>query len=420
MTVAVALVGMVSLIVYLLRGHAWQIDTHMYFFAALAILTTYCDWRVLLMAAAATALHHLTLDILLPAAVFPNGADFGRVILHAVIVVLETGALIWLTHTLSSLFAVSSAAIQAAASAQADMAAVQAREDEQRARAKAARFQARHELTRMFDSDVGTLMRDVAAAVAAVQQNAATVSATVQTSVERTSSIAAASRDTALNVQTVASAAEELSASVHEISGQIAKVARIAREAADKTGQTSGTIQSLADMVGRIETVVGLISGIAGQTNLLALNATIEAARAGEAGKGFAVVASEVKALATQTTRATEEIRAQIAAIQEETDRAVLAIGGITAVIGDMGGITVAVAAAIEEQGAATQEIARSAQQAAQGTESISGNLSALKDAATRTGSAAAVSQDASGQLSTDWEKMTRSVRGFADALAAA
>jgi methyl-accepting chemotaxis protein len=420
LTVAVAMIGMVSLIVYQLHGQAWQIDSHLYFFAALAILATYCDWRVLLMAAAAAALYHLALEVLLPAAVFPNGADFGRVVLHAVILVMETSALMWLTGTLVNLFAVSHAAVQAATSAQAESALGHAREAGAGGRAEAVLQQSRRDLTRVFEADVGTLMRDVAEAVATVRQNVATVSATVLTSVERTGSIASASRDTAVNVQTVASAAEELSASVGEISGQIARAAQIARVAADKTDQTSETIRSLSEVVGKIETVVGLISGIASQTNLLALNATIEAARAGDAGKGFAIVASEVKSLATQTTRATGEIRTQIAAIQEETGRAVLAIGGITDVIGDLGAITVAVATAIEEQGAATAEIARSAQQAALGTESISSNLSALEQAASQTGSAAAASQDASGRLSADWEKMTGSVRGFVVSLSAA
>jgi methyl-accepting chemotaxis protein len=135
--------------------------------------------------------------------------------------------------------------------------------------------------------------------------------------------------------------------------------------------------------------VVKLISGIAGQTNLLALNATIEAARAGEAGKGFAVVASEVKSLATQTAKATEEITAQVAAIQEATGSSVQAIQAIGETISRVNHIAAAIAAAVEQQGAATQEIARNVQQAAAGTTEVSGHIASVSQAAGETGVAA-------------------------------
>ena len=174
------------------------------------------------------------------------------------------------------------------------------------------------------------------------------------------------------SVQTVAAATEELAASTAEISRQITEAASVASEAAQQSRTTDSTVQSLAEAAARIGDVVRLISDIAGQTNLLALNATIEAARAGEAGKGFAVVASEVKNLAGQTARATAEIAGQITAMQAATNASVIAVRTIGETIQRMDSVATAIAAAIEEQGAATREIARAVQQAAEGTSGAS------------------------------------------------
>ena len=160
-------------------------------------------------------------------------------------------------------------------------------------------------------------------------------------------------------MQTVASAAEELASSVREISRQVQQSTDIARRAVEKADNTSTIVSALSQGVQKIGEVTDLINNIAAQTNLLALNATIEAARAGEAGRGFAVVASEVKGLATQTATATEDITAQISAIQNSTRSAVTAIEEIGAVIKEISGIASSIAAAVEEQGAATNEIAR-------------------------------------------------------------
>jgi methyl-accepting chemotaxis protein len=420
MTVAVALVGMVALIVDQLNGNAWQIDSHMYFFAALAVLAAYCDWRVLLMGAGAIAVHHLILNFVLPAAVFPGGADFGRVVLHAVIVILETVVLVWLTHQLVVLFGVSHAALTAVEQARASEAESHVRQAALEATAEAAGRHARHELAQRFGADVGALVQDFAAAVAELHGSASALSGTAQRASDSTARIVEASDETSASVQVVAVATEELSASVLAISGQIARAAGSTHQAVEQTRQTTETIERLAGLTGGIETVVQLINGIARQTSLLALNATIEAARAGDAGKGFAVVATEVKALAAQTAKATDEIRSQIAAIQTETGHAVGAIGGITQTIADLGAITAAVAAAVEQQRVATAEIARSARQGAQGIDTISGNLSALAQVSQDTQRAAEAGQAASGRLSGDCGKMASSVKQFVGDMRAA
>src|SRR4030081_2701021 len=188
-----------------------------------------------------------------------------------------------------------------------------------------------------------------------------------------------ASEAASMSVESVASASEQLNISINEISQRAAHAAGIASRAGSQARETDGTVQGLAKTAGRIGEVVGLINTIAAQTNLLALNATIEAARAGEAGRGFAVVASEVKSLASQTAKATEEISEQIADIQKVAGEAIDAIKNIGGILGGGNEVGTAIAAAVQQQGAATQEITRSTQYAAQGTKNVSENISGVK-----------------------------------------
>ncbi len=235
-------------------------------------------------------------------------------------------------------------------------------------------------------------VQEVASAVSAAATELHATAAGLKDNATRTESqaneVAAAAEQSSANLQTVAAASEELSASIREISHQVAQASQVARTAAAEAGATDTAVTTLAGTAETINDIVALIRNIAGQTNLLALNATIEAARAGEAGKGFAVVASEVKTLANQTAKATEQISAQIAAIQSQTKEAVAAIGRIGATVDQINEISGSIAAAVEEQSASTAEISRNVQQAAAGATQVTSSIHQVSAMAQSTGSA--------------------------------
>jgi len=230
---------------------------------------------------------------------------------------------------------------------------------------------------------------------------------------QRAALVGSAASEASTRVQTVAAAAEELSSSITEISRQMAQSAAISGRAVETARRTDVTVRALAEGAEQIEHVAELISSIASQTNLLALNATIEAARAGEAGRGFAVVASEVKSLANQTAKATDEIRQQIASMQQVATSAVGAIRNIGQTIGQINEVTTAIAAAVEQQGAATREIARNIQHAAGGTSEVSSNIIGVSAASAEAGSAAGEVLDASGALRREADILRDEIHAF-------
>lgn len=271
-----------------------------------------------------------------------------------------------------------------------------------------------------FEATVRATLDSLQRSANSMQVTAQSMSATADQSSALVSAVASAAEETSVNVQTVSSGTEQLSSSIAEIGRQVINSSQIARKAVSEASQTDATMQGLADNAGRISVVVDLIQTIASQTNLLALNATIEAARAGEAGRGFAVVASEVKSLANQTAKATEEIRSQIANMQTVTTSAVGAIRNIGQTIGEINEVTTAIAAAVEQQGAATREIARNIQHAAGGTSEVSSNIIGVSTASTEAGAAASEVLSASGALRREADILRSEIDAFLSNIRAA
>jgi methyl-accepting chemotaxis protein len=298
--------------------------------------------------------------------------------------------------------------------------ALEAEQKEAESRAAARRKADMNKMANDFEGAVGEIIETVSSASTELEASATTLSSTAERAEKLAIVVAAASEEASTNVQSVASATEQMSSSVNEISRQVQDSARMAGEAVDQARKTNDRVGELSKAAARIGDVVELINTIAGQTNLLALNATIEAARAGEAGRGFAVVASEVKALAEQTARATGEIGQQVAGIQSATQDSVHAIKEIGGTIEKLSEISSAIAAAVEEQGAATHEISRNVQQAALGTQQVSSNITDVQRGATETGSASSQVLAAAQSLASDGNRLKLEVGKFLNSVRAA
>lgn len=287
---------------------------------------------------------------------------------------------------------------------------------EREALERAARAQRKADMDKLvetFQSMVGSIVADVSKTSKELEGTARALQSTAEGTEQLSSMVSEASATTAESVNGVAAASEELAATVVDISRQVQESSSIAGAAVEQAVQTNRRVNELAESAVKIGNVIGLINDIANQTNLLALNATIEAARAGEAGKGFAVVAQEVKSLATQTAKATSEIGSQISTIQNAITEAVTEIHSITDTIGKMSEYTNAIAAAVEEQGVATQNISQSVVAAAGGTTEVSSSIGDVRKAAGETGAASMKVLNSAKSLAGDSERLSSTVQSF-------
>lgn len=275
-------------------------------------------------------------------------------------------------------------------------------------------------ITRDFETMIANMVNSLSSASTELEAAADTLTQTAETTQQLSSSAVAASSSVSSNVQSVAAASEEITSSVNEIGRQVHEASRVAQQAVLQAQSTDASIADLAKAASRIGDVVKLITAVAEQTNLLALNATIEAARAGEAGRGFAVVASEVKALAAQTAKATEEISTQVLGMQGATASSVTAIRDIGQTISAISEISSTIAAAVEEQGAATQEIARNMQEAAQLSGSVAVDVDDVNKGASETGAASSQVLASARSLSRESEQLRMEVDRFLSDIRAA
>ena len=367
----VALMAQVSLLVAAMGGHAWQTDMHMAYFAALALLVVYCDWKVIAAAAATVAVHHLGLSFLLPQAVFPGSASLGRVVVHAVILIVEAGALIATTFSVNNMFATANKARAEAeqaveAARAANDVAEGARRSEETNRAHTAQTEAIAErqraeavasiaeglaslakgdltvrLTTRFAEAYEALRTDFNAAAERVQAAIQAISQTTRAVSAGSDEIARASDDLSRRTEQQAASLEETAAALDEITATVRKTASGAKEAsqvvanartdAQRSGEiVSQAVSAMTEIEGssqKVGAIIGVIDEIAFQTNLLALNAGVEAARAGEAGRGFAVVAQEVRALAQRSADAAKEIKILISTSTAQVGTGVSLVG---------------------------------------------------------------------------------------------
>ncbi|ADU13988.1 methyl-accepting chemotaxis sensory transducer [Asticcacaulis excentricus CB 48] len=420
LTSSLALATIVALLVYEFDGRAYQLDMHMYFFACLAFLAGWCDWRALIAYSGLVAVHHLGVTYLLPSAVFPETQpNLTRVLIHAVILVLQTGLLVWLVARMQTAFGAAERALNAAKSAEAEALTLaklqdEAKEEELRQSTK------RDGLARDLVSKVQRLVKDFNDTTSEISTAVKSLSGSAAETHQTAQRVTQSARSASLRVETAAEGSDLLAASIEEINKEVSRSASIAQTAAQEAQTTRTNVVNLSESAARIGDVIELIRAVASQTNLLALNATIEAARAGEAGKGFAVVATEVKSLANQTSKATDEIAAKINEIQAATEMTVGSINRIVSTIDNISDSTAAIAQAIGEQGSATQNIATNAAEAASEALSVSDEMSKVSNATEVTGAAAEHLQGLSEGLAGQARSLESEVSHFVDQLRSA
>ena len=447
LTVAVEAAIMPALFVYLLRGHAWQMDAHMYFFVALAALTLLCDWRPIALASALIAVHHLLFEALVPDWVFAGSGNLGRVLFHAVAVGLQFGALAYVTQQLRSLIVAqdrarheqerarrrseelstaAAAAAEQAVEALADAQAAEERSARERTRREAAEQRLASERRAALLTLAGAFEHTVAGVAVALEEASAQLVNSAVSLNELAADAGHQATEVVAGAVQASSAAQDVATAIRDLSGSMETVAQhaeaqreLTRAARDSAASSDQTVRELATRTGDIGGFVEQIHGIAAQTNLLALNATIEAVRAGEAGRGFAVVAGEVKQLAAGTAHATQKIAALIAGIQNGVSAAAGDLDAASAMVTRVSLAANDIREAVGTQRAVAAEIERTAYDAARGADYVEQQIAVVASAANAAGTLSADVRAAAASLSAHARQLRQSTDRFVDELRA-
>jgi methyl-accepting chemotaxis protein len=416
---AITLVGQTSLLVLAFSGHPWQVEMHFYYFAVLAMLLGFCDWRVLVFAAGLVSVHHLTLNFVLPAAIYPGGSNFLRVVVHAVVVVIEVAMLVFIGETIKRAFNAAAEARQRAESVAAELERIGTLRQEDLTSA-GKRADLRGKLLEDFKSEMAAFINILNGATEELGQSAESLGSAATHAKAQVEMASSESDETTAKVSTVADAGRELAKTIAEISTTVADASRLTGDAVSVAHQANENIGALTSAAGEIGEMTALINRIAGQTNLLALNATIEAARAGSAGKGFAIVAQEVKALAAETAKATQEIESRAAGIQSTTQRSATAIEALLGIVRELDVLSVRVAGAIDQQSSATQEIAENVDAAAIGVGNVARSIRNIEGMADQTAHATSGLRQSAIDLAAQTRAIQSHIVGFANHVSAA
>lgn len=458
---SVALAVQVALLVNAFEGSHYQIDMHMYFFATLAIAAGWVDWKAILAYAGTVAVHHLVLNFALPAAVFPGDPGIARVLVHAVILILQSAVLILVVTAIERAFREAEKASSEAFAAAREVAEksdalreTTARADEERAAADRIKAEsdahvahavrilgdglaalADGDLTRSIDEpfspaleklrhDYNRTLGQLRSTVFELKERAKGIRSGSAEIRGASDNLSKRTEQQAASVEETAAALEQITTTVTVSNDRAQQAGKLVAEARSSAEQSGGVVTAAITAMDEIEksshsisAIIGVIDSIAFQTNLLALNAGVEAARAGEAGKGFAVVATEVKSLASQTAKATEEISEQVAAVQAETGRAVDAIQKVTDVISRVQSINTQIAASVEQQDAATREIARTVQQAVSVSRDMNRTLDTVVTGMSETASLAQTVEGSANVLTRQSEDLRQEVKSLLEVL---
>jgi methyl-accepting chemotaxis protein len=417
---SVAAMTQVMVLVYAFTGHPYQADMHMYFFATLAVVAGWLDWRAIVVATLSVAVHHLGLNFIYSSAVFPGGADLTRVLVHAGIIVLQAAVLCYIVDQLIRSFSLAKSEADRAAAAVSEATVASRQLADARLHSDELQEARRTELAQRLEAQVGSVARAVEQAALNLASSASQLRATTESTAGKSDTISATVASTHGGIRRVADVTGELMGSIKELGTQASESKINVDLATSRADEASAAVSRMVEKADTINNVVELIRTIANQTNLLALNATIEAARAGDAGRGFAVVATEVKALAAQTAQATEHISREIVSIQEASSTTASAIKEVVGAVGASALIVNLLEAELSRQSLNTNEISRVTSDVAAETTTLANAIESIRDGIGANLLAVESIVSASDQLTSDAEKLQDGMSAFLSSAQAA